>query len=79
MGLNITVVSSSEAPTALGIHPFSIQKLIYSGALPAEKIANRGLILKDALSKFAITYNASRGRPRVKRKYTKKSPIWQDT
>ena len=71
MDLNSTVVSSSEAATVLGIHPFSIQKLIYSGALPAEKIANRWLIPRDALSEFAKTYKPSRGRPRVKRKYTK--------
>ena len=79
INLNSTVVSSSEAAAVLGIHPFSIQKLIYSGALPAEKIANRWLIPRDALSEFAKTYNPSRGRPRVKRKYTKRSPIWQAT
>ena len=77
MDLNSTVVSSSEAAAVLGIHPFSIQKLIYSGALPAEKIANRWLTPRDALSEFAKTYNPSRGRPKTKRKYTKRSPIWQ--
>jgi len=76
MDLNNTVVSSSEAAAALGIHPFSIQKLIYSGSLSAEKIANRWLIQKDELTEFAKTYNPSRGRPRTKRKYTKRSPIW---
>ena len=79
MDLNSTLVSSSEAAAFLGIHPLSIQKLIYSGALPAEKIANRWLIHRNALSEFVKTYNPSRGRPRVKRKYTKRSPIWQDT
>ena len=77
MDLNSTVVSSSGAAFVLGIHPLSIQKLIYSGALPAEKIANRWLIPRDALSEFAKTYRPSRGRPRTKRKYTKRSPIWQ--
>ena len=75
--LNESVISSSEAASFLGIHPLSIQKLIYSGALPAEKIANRWLIPRDALSEFAKVYNPSRGRPRVKRKYTKRSAIWQ--
>ena len=79
MDLNSTVVSRYEAATVLGVHPFSIQKLIYSGALPAEKIANRWLIPRDAVGRVAKTYNPSRGRPRVKRKYTKRSPIWQDT
>ena len=77
MNLNDTVISSSEAATVLGIHPLSIQKLIYSGALSAEKIANRWLIRRDELTEFAKTYNPNRGRPRTKRKYTKRSPIWQ--
>jgi len=76
MSLVNTVVSTSEAANVLGIHPLSIQKLIYSGALSAEKIANRWLIQKDELTEFAKTYNSSRGRPRTKRKYTKRSPIW---
>ena len=76
MDLNSTVVSSSEAAAALGIHPFSIQKLIYSGALPAEKIANRWLIPRDVLEEFAKTYVPKVGHPRTKRKYTKRSPKW---
>ena len=76
--MNSTVMSRSDAAAVLGIYPFPIQKHIYSEALPAEKIAYRWLILRDALSEFAKTYNPSRGRPRVKRKYTKRSPIWQD-
>ena len=77
MNLLNSVLSTSEAANVLGIHPLSIQKLIYSGALSAEKIANRWLIQKDELTEFAKTYNSSRGRPRTKRKYTKRSPIWQ--
>ena len=77
MDLSSTVVSSAEAARVLGIHPLSIQKLIHSGALAAEKIANRWLISRDELAEFAKTYNPNRGRPRVKRKYTKRSPIWQ--
>ena len=77
MDLSDTVVSSAEAGRILGIHPLSIQKLIYSGALSAEKIANRWLIRREELMEFAKTYNPSRGRPRTKRKYTKRSPIWQ--
>jgi len=75
--LSESIISSAEAASTLGIHPLSIQKLIYSGALPAEKIANRWLIPRDALSQFAKTYNPHRGCPRTKRKYTKRSPIWQ--
>ena len=75
--LTQSVVSSAEAESFLGIHPLSIQKLIYSGSLSAEKIANRWLIQRDELAEFAKTYNPNRGRPRVKRKYTKRSPIWE--
>ena len=77
VNLSITVVSSAEAAKILGIHPLSIQKLIYSGALSAEKIANRWLIPRDELTEFAKTYNPNRGRPRTKRQYTKRSPVWQ--
>ncbi len=77
MNLSNTVVSSAEAARVLGIHPLSIQKLIYRGVLSAEKIANRYLISRDELMEFAKTYNSNRGRPRTKRKYTKRSPIWQ--
>ena len=76
--LTQSVVSSSEAASFLGIHPLSIQKLIYSGSLSAEKIANRWLIQRDELAEFAKTYNPNRGRPRTKRKYTKRSTIWQN-
>ena len=75
--LTQSVVSSSEAAYFLGIHPLSIQKLIYSGSLSAENIANRWLIQRDELAEFAKTYNPNRGRPRTKRKYTKRSPIRQ--
>ena len=76
MDLNNTVLSSKDAAKVLGIHPLAIQKLIYRGALTAEKIANRYLISREELTEFAKTYNPNRGRPRTKRKYTKRSSIW---
>ena len=69
-------MSSAEAASFLGIHPLSIQKLIYSGALSAEKIANRWLIRREELMEFAKTYVPKVGHPRTKRKYTKRSPKW---
>ena len=74
--LNDTHISSGEAAKVLGIHPLAIQKLIHDGRLPAEKIANRWLIPRGALQEFAKDYVGKRGRPRTKRKYTKRSPIW---
>ena len=74
--LNETYVSSGDAARLLRIHPLAIQKLIHQGRLPAEKIANRWLIPREFLVEFAKSYEGKRGRPRVKRKYTKRSPIW---
>ena len=69
-------MSSSEAAKALGLRPFGIQKLIRRGNLPAEKIANRWLIPRAAVEEMAKTYVPRVGHPRVKRKYTKRSPKW---
>ena len=71
--------TASQAAQVLGAKHVTVSQLCQSGRLPAVKIANRWLIPRDALSEFAKTYNPSRGRPRVKRKYTKRSPVWQAT
>ena len=76
LGLNATYVSSGEAAKVLSIHPLAVQKLIHQGKIPAEKIANRWLVPRDALEEFAKIYVGRRGRPRNKRKYTKRSPKW---
>ena len=76
MPLTETHLSSSEAARVLEIHKFSIQRLLRSATIPAEKIANRWLIPRSALEEFAKTYVAKPGRPKTKRKYTKRSPIW---
>jgi len=65
-------LSSSEASTILGLRPFCIQKLIKRGAIPAEKIANRWLIPRAFVEEFAKTYVPKVGRPRTKRKYTRR-------
>ena len=74
--LNESYLSSGEAAKILGMHPLAVQKLIYRGALPAEKIANRWLIPRVAVEELSRTYVPKVGRPRMKRKYTKRSPIW---
>jgi len=76
VALNENYVSSGEAARVLGMHPFAVQRLILRGQLPGEKIANRWLIPREALEEFAKTYVPRRGRPRVKRQYTKRSPKW---
>ena len=74
--LKQTYVSSGEAAGILGIHPLAIQRLIKTGKLPAEKIAYRWLIDRDVLEEFAKNYMPKVGRPRQKRKYTKRSERW---
>ena len=72
MDLTDTYVSSLEATRILGIHPMSIQKLFQDGKLRGEKIANRWLVRRVDLEEFAKTYVPKVGRPRQKRKYTRR-------
>ena len=71
-----TYLASSEAAEMLGIHHMAIQRLLRDGKLPAVKIANRWLVSREFVEQMAKTYHAQAGRPRTKRKYTKRSPIW---
>ena len=71
-GLTGSYVPSSEAARALGIHPMSIQQLCRDGKLKAEKIANRWLLRRSDVEEFAKTYVPTVGRPRQKRKYTRR-------
>ncbi len=66
-------ISSTEAARILGLRPFGIQKIIKRGAIPAEKIANRWLVPKAFIEEFAKTYVPKVGRPRTKRKYTRRN------
>ena len=74
-GLKDTYVSSLEAATVLAIHPMAIQKLLKAGKLRGEKIANRWLIRRADLGEFAKTYEPKVGRPRTKRKYTRRKQV----
>jgi excisionase family DNA binding protein len=65
-------VSSAEAAQILGIHRYTIQKLLRSGRIPAEKIVNRWLIQRAAAEDYAKTYVPKVGRPRQKRKYARR-------
>ena len=68
-----TFIASSEAADILGIHHMTIQRLLRDGKLPAEKIANRWLLRRSDVEEFAKTYVPKVGRPRQKRKYTRRS------
>jgi excisionase family DNA binding protein len=69
-------VSSAEAAKILGIKQMSIHAFIRDGRLPAVKVAYRWLIPREQLEVFAESYVPKQGRPRQKRKYTKRSPKW---
>ena len=69
-------ITSREAAEVLGAKHVTVSQLCQHGKLSALKIANRWLIPRDALEEFAKAYQPKKGRPRTKRKYTKRSPIW---
>ena len=72
MSLKDTYISSLEAIRILSIHPMSMQKLFRDGKLKGEKIANRWLIRRTDLEEFSKSYVPKVGRPRIKRKYTRR-------
>ena len=65
-------ISTEEFETEGFWHPKALQKLLQKGRLPAEKVANRWLLPKAYVAEFAKTYEGRRGRPRKKRKYTRR-------
>ena len=69
-------VTTSDAARILSINPKSAGALVRQGKIPAEKIANRWLIPRAAVMELAKGYVPKRGRPRKKRKYIKRSPVW---
>ena len=71
-------VSSGDAAKILGIKQMSIHALIRDERLPAVRVAYRWLIPREQLEEFAKSYVPKQGRPRAKRKYTKRSPRWQN-
>lgn len=60
----------------LGITHPAARRLARRGKIPGIKIANRWLIPKGFIEQFARGYEGRRGKPRTKRKYTKRSEIW---
>ena len=69
-------IPTSEAARILSIDPKSAGHLVRIGTIPGVKIANRWLVSRALVEEMAKTYIAQRGRPRTKRKYTKRSPVW---
>ena len=72
MSISTAYVSSADAALMLGIHRYTIQKFLQSGRIPAEKIVNRWLIRRADVETYAKTHVPKTGKPRKKRKYTRR-------
>ena len=59
------LVSTAEVASRLGIHRVNAAMLIRNGRLPAIKVANRWLVLRDDLERFARFHRKGPGRPRL--------------
>jgi excisionase family DNA binding protein len=51
------LLSTDEVATSLGIHHFSVCRLIRQGALRAKKIGRSWVVLEDDLKQLAKTYH----------------------
>ncbi len=67
-------ISTTEVAKILSIDPKSAGALVRTGKIPGVKLANRWLVSRSFVEEMAKTYHGQRGRPRTKRKYTKRSP-----
>lgn len=76
MRLRSDLVSTGEAASILGITYWTASKLVRQGKLPGVKIGRFYLIPRASLEEFAKSYVPKLGHPRMKRKYTKRSPKW---
>ena len=70
------LMSSSDAARELGITPEAASRLVRQGRLPGVKIGRSYVIPRESVASFSIGYIPARGRPKTKRKYTKRSPKW---
>ena len=69
-------VGTKDAAARLGCRQETVFRLIHQGDLSGVMITNRWLVPLGELEEFARTYVPKKGRPRTKRKYTKRSPRW---
>ncbi len=65
-------MSSSEAALTLGIHIDTVSRLAREGRMPAQMLARRWLVQRSFVEEMAKTYQGRRGRPRRKRRYTRR-------
>lgn len=65
-------MTSAEAARALGVRQDTISRAARDERLPAEKVAKTWLIPRSFVENMAKSYQGRRGRPRSKRKYTRR-------
>ncbi len=66
-------ITTAEAAKILSIDPKPAGALVRAGTIPGVKLANRWLVPKAFVEEMAKTYHGQRGRPRTKRRYTRRS------
>ncbi len=69
-------ITTAEAAKILSIDAKSAGLLVRRGTIPGIKVANRWLVSRSFVEEMAKTDHGRPGRPRTKRKYTKRSPRW---
>ena len=58
------LLSTSEVAKRLGIHHYSVCRIIREGRLRAQKIGRSWVVLEEDVDSLAQSYEARRGRPR---------------
>ena len=58
------LLSTSEVAKRLGIHHYSVCRIIREGRLRAQKIGRSWVVLEEDVESLAQSYEARRGRPR---------------
>ena len=69
-------VNSTEAAKILKASRFAVASLVSRGRLRDLQIARRWVLSRADVEELAKTYVPRGGRPRQKRKYTKRSARW---
>ena len=58
------LISTAEVAHRLGIHHYSVCRIIRDGRLRAQKIGKSWVVMSEDVAKLAKTYEARPGRPK---------------
>ena len=61
------LISTAEVARRLGIHHYSVCRIIRDGRLPAQMIGKSWVVVSEDVEELEKTYEARRGRPRKHR------------